>query len=126
MDAELREHKLLCLHYPTTSPHDPGPESYAFADSEDEPSVSVTLPRQGNRSRQEPDWYTEVHSVRSARGTTDSLIPSLLLLVGLLLLAVAMSNPDVAVMTVVAVAASVSMFSPQLMPPWTLWWAGHC
>ncbi len=38
---------------------------------------------------------------------------------------VAMSNPDVAVMAVVAVAASMSMIPPQLMPPWTRWWAGY-
>ncbi len=109
-----------------SSPHDTVPESYSGTDSEYEPSVSVGPPRCSNRPRQEPDQYTEVCSVRSARGTTDNLVPSLRLLVGLLLVAVAMSNPDLAVMTVAAVAVSVSMFSPQLMPPWTRWWAGHC
>ena len=67
-----------------------------------------------------------MRSVRSARETADSLILSLLLLVALLLVVVAMSNRDMAVMTVVGVAASVSIFSLQLMPPWTHWWAGHC
>ena len=66
-----------------------------------------------------------MRSVRSVRETADSLIPSLLLLVDLLQVIVAMSNPDVAGLTVVAVAASVSRFSTQLMPPWTRWWAGH-
>ncbi len=79
----------------------------------------------GNRPHQEPDEYTEVRNVRFARDTTDSLVPSLLLLVGLLLVVVAMSNPDVAVMTVVSVVASVSMFPPQLMPSWTRWYAGQ-
>ena len=73
----------------------------------------------------EPDRYTEVRSVRSVRETADSLIPSLLILVAFLLVVVTMSNPDVALMAVVAVAASVSMFSPQLMLPWTRWLAGH-
>ena len=55
--------------------------------------------------------------------TTDSLGPSLLFLVGVLLVVVVVLNPDVAVM---AVAAVVSIFfSPQLMLPWTRWWAGH-
>ncbi len=90
-----------------SSPHDPGPESYSGTDSEDEPSESFASPRHGNRPRQEPDRYTEVHSVWSVRETADSIIPSLLLLLGLLLVVVAMSNPDMAVMTVVAVAASV-------------------
>ena len=55
--------------------------------------------------------------------TTDSLGPSLLFLVGVLLVVVVVLNPDAAVM---AVAAVVSMFfSPQLMLPWTRWWAGH-
>ncbi len=109
-----------------SSPHDPGPESYPGTDSENEPSESVAPPRRGSRPRQEPDRYTEVHSVRTVQETADSLIPSLLLLVPLLLVVVAMSNPDVAVMAVVAVATSVSMFSPQLLLPWTRWWAGHC
>ncbi len=100
-----------------SSPHDPGAESYSGTDSEDDPSESVAPPRLGNRPRQEPDRYTEVCSVWSAQETTDRNIPSLLLLVGLLLVIVAMSNLDVVVMTVVAVATSVSMFSPQLMPP---------
>ncbi len=98
-------------------PHDPGLKSYSGTHSEDEPSESVAPSRCGNRPRQEPDWYTEVRSVRYARWTTDSLIPSLLLLVGLLLVVAAMSNPDMAVLTVVAGATSVSIFSPQLMPP---------
>ncbi len=104
-----------------SSPHDPGPESYPRTDSEDRPSESVAPPRRGNRPRQEPDRYIKVRSVRSTRETADSLIPSLLLLVALLLVVVATPNPDVAVMTVVAVAASVSMFSPQLLPPWIRW-----
>ncbi len=58
--------------------------------------------------------------------TTDSLGPSLLFLVGVLLVVVVILNPDVAVMAVVAVAAVVSMlFSPQLMLPLTRCWAGH-
>ncbi len=65
-------------------------------------------------------------SVRSAGGTTDSLGPSLLLLVGVLLVVSIVLNPDVAGIAVVAVAAVVSMlFSSQLMLPWTRWWAGH-
>ncbi len=63
--------------------------------------------------------------MRSVQESTDGLIPSILLLVGLLLVVVAMPNPDLELMAVVAVAASVSMFSPQLMPPWTRWWASH-
>ncbi len=109
-----------------SSPHDPGPESYSGTDSEDKPSESVAPPRRGNRPCQEQDRYPERRSVRSVRETTDGLIPSLLLLVGLLLVVIAMSNPDMVVMAVVAVAANVSMFSPQLMPPWTRWWASHC
>ena len=108
-----------------SSPHDPGPESYPGTDSENEPSESVAPPRRGSRPRQEPDRYTEVRSVWSVRETAGSLIPSILLHVALLLVVVAMSNPGVAVMTVVAAAVSVSMFSPQLLPPWTRWWAGH-
>ncbi len=62
----------------------------------------------------------------SAVSTTDSLGPSLLFLVRVLLLVVVVLNPDVAVLAVVAVAAVVSMFfSPQLMLPWTRWWMGH-
>ncbi len=58
--------------------------------------------------------------------TTDSLGPSLLFLVGMLLVVVVILNPDVVVMAVVTVAAVVIMFfSPQLMLPWTRWWAGH-
>ncbi len=58
--------------------------------------------------------------------TTDSLGPSLLFLVGVLLVVVVVLNPDVVVMAVVAVAAVVNMlFSPQLMLPLTRWWAGH-
>ncbi len=108
-----------------SSPYDPGPESYPVTDSENEPSESVAPPRRGSRPRQEPDHYTEVRSVWFARETADNLIPSLLLLVALLLVVVTMSNPDVAVMAAVAVATSVSMFSPQLLPPWIRWWASH-
>ncbi len=110
-----------------SSPYDPGPGSYPGTDSENEPSESVVPPRRGSRPRKEPDRYTEVRNVWSARETADSLIPSLLLLVALLLVVVAtcMSNPGVVVMAVVAVARSVRMFSPQLLPPWTRWWAGH-
>ncbi len=125
----LPETSLEVADEPSTevpsSPHDPSPESYPGTDSEDEPSESIAPPRRGSRPRQEPDHYTEVCSVRSARETADSLIPSLLLLVALLLVVVAMSNLDVAVMAVVTLAASVSMFSPKLLPPWTRWWAGH-
>ena len=90
------------------------------------PSESAASPRRSQRPRQEPDRYTEVRSVRSAVSATDSLGPSLLLLVAVLLVVATVLNPDVAVIAVVAVAAVVSMLlSPQLMLPWTRWWAGH-
>ncbi len=111
----------------TDRPFDPGLEDGYGADIEGESlSESAAPPRRSQRPRQEPDRYTEVWSVRSVVSTTDSLGPSLLFLVGVLLVVVVVLNPDVAVMAVVAVAAVVSMFfSPQLMLPWTRWWAGH-
>ncbi len=88
---------------------------------EGESSYESAAPR-----RQEPDQYTEVQNVLSALSTADSLGPGLLFLVGMLLVVVVVLNPDVAVMAVVVLAAVVSMFfSPQLMLPWTRWWAGH-
>ncbi len=58
--------------------------------------------------------------------TTDSLGPSLLFLVAMLLVVVVVLNPDVAVMAVVAVAAVVSMFfCNHLMLPWTCWWTTY-
>ena len=111
----------------TDWPFDSGPEDGYGEDMEDETfSESAAPPRHSQRPRQEPDRYTEACIVRSAVCTTDSLGPSLLFLVGMLLVVVVVLNPDVAVLAVVAVAAVVSMFlSPQLMPPWTRWWAGH-
>ncbi len=104
-------------------PFDPRPEDGYGADMEGEsPSEATAPPQRSQRPRQEPDWYTEVRSVRSAVNTTDSLGPNLLFLVGMLLVVVVVLNPDMAVMAVVAVAAVVSMFfSPQLMLPWTCW-----
>ena len=111
----------------TDRPFDLGLEDGYGADVEGEsPSESAAPPRRSQRPCQEPDWYAKVRSVRSAVNTTDSLGPSLLFLVGMLLVVVVVLNPDVAVMAVVAVAAVGSMFfSPQLMLPWTRWWAGH-
>ncbi len=111
----------------TDLPLDPGPEDSYGADIEGESLCeSAASPRRSQRQRQEPDRYTEVRSVWSAESTTDSLGPSLLFLVGMLLVAIVVLNPDMAVMAVVAVAAVVRMFFfPQLMLPWTRWWAGH-
>ena len=111
----------------TDRPFDPGPKDGYGADIQGEgPSESAAPPRRSQQPRQEPDRYTEVRSVQSAESTTDRLGPSLLFLVGMLLVVVVVLNPDVAVMAVVAVAAVVSMFfSPQLMLPWNRWWMGR-
>ncbi len=103
----------------TDHPVDSGPEDGYGADMEGESSSeSAASPRRSQRPCQEPDRYTDVQSVRSAMSTTDSLGPSLLFLVGMLLVVFVVLNPDVAVMAAVAVTASVSMlFSPQLMLP---------
>ncbi len=114
-------------HGPQPGPFEPGPHDGYGTDMEGESSSeSAAPPRHSQRPRQEPDRYTEVWSVWSAVSTTDSLGPSLLFLVGMLLVVVVVLNPDMAVMAVVAVAAVVSMFfSPQLMLHWTRWWTGH-
>ena len=65
-----------------------------------------------------------MRSVQSAASTTDSLGPSLLFLVGMLLVVVVVLNPNVAVMAVVAAVVSM-FFSPQMVLPWTRWWVGH-
>ncbi len=111
----------------TDHPFDPGPEDGYGTDMEGESfSESAASPKRSQQQCQEPGWYTEVRSVRSAVSTTDSLGPSLLFMVGMLLVVVVVLNPEVAVMAVVAVAASISMFFfPQLMLPWTHWWAGN-
>ncbi len=108
-------------------PFDPGPEDGYSADMEDEnSSESAASPRHSQWQHQEPDLYTETQSVWSAMRTIDSLGPSLLFLVGMLLVVVVVLKRDVAVMAVVAIAAVVSVFLyPQLMLPWTRWWAGH-
>ena len=95
----------------TDRPFDLGLEDSYGADMEgDSPSESAAPPRRSQRPHQEPDRYTEVRSVRSAASTTDSLGPSLLFLVGVLLVVAVVLNPDVAVIAVVAVAAVVSIF----------------
>ncbi len=110
-------------------PFDPGPEDGTGNDAEDEsPSVSANSPRRSHRPRQEPDRYTEVRSVRSVPSATNSLVPSLLSLVGFLLVVTVIPSPDVAVQTAMVTAAGVSVvcmsFSPQLkVPSWIRWWA---
>ncbi len=79
----------------TDRPFDPGLEASYGADTEGESfSESAAPPRRSQRSRQEPDRYTEVRSVRSAGSATDSLGPGLLLLVGVLLVVVIAPNPN--------------------------------
>ncbi len=69
----------------TDRPFDLGLEDSYGADIEGESlSESAAPPRRSQRPCQEPDWYTEVQSVRSVVSTTDSLGPSLLFLVGML------------------------------------------
>ncbi len=111
----------------TDRPFDPGPEDgYGTNVGGENPSESAAPPRHSQRPRQEPERYTEERSVQSTVSPTDSLGPSLLFLVGMLLVVVVVLNPDVVVMAEVAVAAVVSMFfSPQLMLAWTRWLGGH-
>ena len=71
------------------SPHGLSPGGCSNSGLEEEkPSISTGIPWDGQRSCQQPDRYTAKHSIGDAYQMASNLIPSLLILVGLLLVVV--------------------------------------
>ena len=98
------------------SPHDKDPEGCDSTDIEDEEQlVLVAPPRRDQRQCQELHWYTAMPSVQSTQNASNSLVPSLLLQVGLLVVLIALPSLDVAVSTAVVATAAVSITAKRLV-----------
>ena len=82
------------------SPHDPSPNGCSGSELEDEqPATSTGVQRHSQRSRQQSDRYAAVCSIGDGSQMASNWIPSLLILVGLLLVVVMAPQMDTAMAT---------------------------